>query len=141
LALVDDPVGSGLVASLARPGGNVTGLSMQSTDLDGKRLALLREVVPTRLAIMANVDYPAAVLEMGQVQTAAGTPGLDVAKLERDRERINVESAVGTRWPQAFLDSWRLDGGRLPIFIQRAARGEAGLTAVVLENAGREQRV
>src|SRR5207237_6380768 len=45
-ALVDDPVGSGLVASLARPGGNVTGLSMQSTDVAGKRLALLREVVP-----------------------------------------------------------------------------------------------
>ena len=59
-ALVDDPVGSGLVASLARPGGNVTGLSMQSTDLAGKRLALLREVVPglRRLAIMANVEYP-----------------------------------------------------------------------------------
>jgi putative ABC transport system substrate-binding protein len=59
-ALVDDPVGSGLVAGLARPGGNVTGLSMQSTDLAGKRLALLREVVPglRRLAIMANVEYP-----------------------------------------------------------------------------------
>jgi putative ABC transport system substrate-binding protein len=83
-ALVDDPVGSGLVASLARPGGNVTGLSMQSTDLAGKRLALLREVVPglRRLAIMANVEYPAAVQEMGEIQTAAGTLGLDVATFE-----------------------------------------------------------
>src|SRR5262244_4486412 len=65
-ALVDDPVGMGLVASLARPGGNVTGLSMQSTDLAGKRLALLREVVPglRRLAIMANIGNPASVLEM-----------------------------------------------------------------------------
>src|SRR5438445_5144529 len=83
-ALVDDPVGSGLVASLARPGGNVTGLSMQSTDLAGKRLALLREVVPNlrRLAIMANVDYPAAVQEMGEIQAAAGTLGLDVATFE-----------------------------------------------------------
>src|SRR5262245_47779269 len=83
-ALVDDPVGSGLVASLARPGGNVTGLSMQSTDLAGKRLALLREVVPglRRLAIMANVEYPAAVQEMGEIQTAAGTLGLDVAIFE-----------------------------------------------------------
>jgi len=55
-----DPVGSGLVASLARPGGNVTGLSQQSTELAGKRLALLREVIPglRRLAIMANVDNP-----------------------------------------------------------------------------------
>jgi putative ABC transport system substrate-binding protein len=83
-ALVDDPVGSGLVASLARPGGNVTGLSMQSTDLAGKRLALLREVVSglRRLAIMANVDYPAAVQEMGEIQAAAGTLGLDVATFE-----------------------------------------------------------
>ena len=83
-ALVDDPVGSGLVASLARPGGNVTGLSMQSTDLAGKRLALLREVVPglLRLAIMANVEYPAAVQEMGEIQTAARTLGLDVAIFE-----------------------------------------------------------
>ena len=57
-----DPVGSGLVASLARPGGNVTGLSNQSTDLAGKRLELLREVVPglRRLAIMANVGNPIA---------------------------------------------------------------------------------
>jgi putative ABC transport system substrate-binding protein len=61
-----DPVGSGLVASLARPGGNVTGLSVQFTDLAGKPLELLREVVPglRRLAIMANVGAPGAVLEM-----------------------------------------------------------------------------
>ena len=86
-ALVDDPVGSGLVASLARPGGNVTGLSMQSTDLAGKRLALLREVVPSlrRLAIIANVDYPAAVQEMDEIQTAAGKLGLDVATFELRR--------------------------------------------------------
>ena len=57
-AVAGDPVGSGLVASLARPGGNVTGLSIQATDLAGKRLELLREVVPglRRLAIMANVE-------------------------------------------------------------------------------------
>ena len=59
-ALAGDPVGTGLVASLARPGGNVTGLSIQQTDLAGKRLELLREVVPglRRLAIMANVGNP-----------------------------------------------------------------------------------
>jgi hypothetical protein len=59
-ALVDDPVSMGLIASLARPGGNITGLSIQATDLAGKRLELLREVVPGlhRLAIMANVIYP-----------------------------------------------------------------------------------
>jgi putative tryptophan/tyrosine transport system substrate-binding protein len=83
-AVANDPVGSGFVASLARPGGNVTGLSLQATDLDGKRLELLREVVPglRRLAIMANVGYPAAVLEMREVQQAARTIGLDVAALE-----------------------------------------------------------
>jgi putative ABC transport system substrate-binding protein len=79
-----DPVGNGLVASLARPGGNVTGLSVQFTDLAGKRLELLREVVPSlrRLAIMANVGAPGAVLEMRGAQTAARTFGLEVATVE-----------------------------------------------------------
>jgi putative tryptophan/tyrosine transport system substrate-binding protein len=83
-ALVDDPIGMGLIANLSRPGGNVTGLAVQATDLAGKRLALLREVVPglRRLAIMVNVDYPSAVLEMGEIQTAAGMLGLEVAPLE-----------------------------------------------------------
>ena len=82
--MAGDPVGTGLVASLARPGGNVTGLSIQQTDLAGKRLELLREVVPglRRLAILANVGNPAAVLEMGEVQAAARTLGLEVATLE-----------------------------------------------------------
>jgi putative ABC transport system substrate-binding protein len=83
-AMVDDPVAMGLIASLARPGGNLTGLSMQSADVAGKRLALLREIVPglRRLAIMANVEYPAAALETGQVQTGARTLGLDAATFE-----------------------------------------------------------
>jgi putative ABC transport system substrate-binding protein len=83
-ALVDDPVGMGLVASLARPGGNVTGLSFQAADLAGKRLALLREVVPglRRLAIMANVEYPNAASEMREVQIAARTLGIDAATFE-----------------------------------------------------------
>jgi putative tryptophan/tyrosine transport system substrate-binding protein len=83
-AVAADPVGAGTVASLARPGGNVTGLSVQQTDLAGKRLELLREVRPSlrRLAIMANAGYPAAALEMGEVQTAARTLGFDVATLE-----------------------------------------------------------
>jgi putative ABC transport system substrate-binding protein len=83
-ALANDPVDGGLVASLARPGGNVTGLSVQSTDLAGKRLELLREVVPRlrRLAIMANVGSPQVVLEMGDVQAAARTLGIEVAPLE-----------------------------------------------------------
>jgi putative ABC transport system substrate-binding protein len=79
-----DPVANGLVASLARPGANVTGLSNQSADIAGKRIDLLREVVPSlrRLAIMANVASSIGVLEMREVETAAHTLGLDVAMLE-----------------------------------------------------------
>src|SRR6202040_84021 len=71
-AIAADPVGGGFVASLARPGGNITGLSLQANETDSKRLELLREVVPylRRLAIMGNVDYPAAMREMGDVQAA-----------------------------------------------------------------------
>ena len=79
-----DPVGTGLVTSLARPGGNVTGLSNQSAELAGKRLELLREVLPglRRLAIMANIGSPIGVLEMSDVQAAARTLGIEVAPLE-----------------------------------------------------------
>jgi putative ABC transport system substrate-binding protein len=83
-ATAGDPVGTGLVASLARPGGNVTGLSNQSADLPGKRLELLRDVTPRlrRLAMMANVGSPIGVLEMGEVQAAARRLGLEGATLE-----------------------------------------------------------
>jgi len=79
-----DPVGTGLVASLARPGGNVTGLATLAADLAGKRLELLREVVPGlgRLAIMGNVGNPLSVLELGEVRAAARTLGLEVHTLE-----------------------------------------------------------
>jgi len=83
-ATAGDPVGAGLVASLARPGGNVTGLSLQITDLAGKRLELLREVVPglRRLAIMGNVGNPATVREIAEVQAGAQTLSLEVAMFE-----------------------------------------------------------
>ncbi len=83
-AAAGDPAGTGLVASLARPGGNVTGLSNQQGDLGGKRLELLREVVPDlrRLAIMLNVDAPASVLDMKEVHTKAGSLGLEVVTSE-----------------------------------------------------------
>ncbi len=78
-----DPVGGGLVASLARPGGNVTGLSFQGTDIASKQLELLREVVPRlrRLAIVVDFNYPQAVLELDEVQAAARTLGIEVAPL------------------------------------------------------------
>jgi hypothetical protein len=72
-AVAVDPVGAGLVASLAMPGGNATGLSSQTGDLGGKRLELLREVVSglRRLAILGNTSYRAVVQEMGEVAAAA----------------------------------------------------------------------
>jgi putative ABC transport system substrate-binding protein len=83
-AAAGDPVGNGLVASLARPGGNVTGLSQQQTDTAGKRLELLREVVPglRRLAILSNPTNPAASLERDETGAAARTLGLQSSTFE-----------------------------------------------------------
>src|SRR5262249_12654867 len=83
-ALGLDPLGSGLVANLARPGGNVTGISFQSVDIAGKRVELLHEIVPQlrRLAILANVGNPQSVLEMGAAQAAARMLGLEVSTFE-----------------------------------------------------------
>src|SRR5262245_7106021 len=90
-AAVGDPVGVGFVASLARPGGNVTGVSSLTADLAGKRLELLREVVPGlgRLAIMGNVGNPLTVLELGELQAAARQLGLqyDTLEIRRPQER------------------------------------------------------
>ena len=96
-----DPLGMGLVASLARPGGNVTGLSVQASDLASKRLELLREVVHglRRLAILVNVDYPAAVLEMREAQAAARTLGLEVTTLEIRRAEDIVPGFEALKGP------------------------------------------
>jgi putative ABC transport system substrate-binding protein len=83
-AVAVDPVGGGLVPSLAHPGGNVTGLSAQGPDLASKRLELLRAVIPElrRLAVMFNADFGQAGSEMAEVQTTARQLGLDVVPLE-----------------------------------------------------------
>ena len=101
-AMSIDPVGGGLVASLARPGGNVTGLSIQENDSAGKRLELLRKVVPglRRLAIMLDVGYPEAVLEMQGVQAAGQTLGVEVAPLEI-RKAEDIAPAIETLKAQA----------------------------------------
>ena len=92
-ALATDPVASGFVASLARPGGNATGLSIQGTDLVGKRLELLREVVPSlrRLAIMSDFRNP----EMAEAEAAARMLGLEVTTLPL-RKPEDITSAFGT---------------------------------------------
>jgi len=96
--LGNDPLGSGLVTNLARPGGNFTGLSIQQVDIAGKRLQLLKEAVPglRRLAMMANAGYPDAVNEVGEVKTAARTLGLEVATLEI-RQAEDIASAFCNR--------------------------------------------
>ena len=125
-AVDPDPLGSGLVASLARPGGNITGLSQQSPDLAGKRLELLREISPglLRLAILANVGFPAAVVEMNEVQATARTLGLEVARLEirraediapvfegiksrADALHVCTDALVGTHRAQIRSPAWR----------------------------------
>jgi putative tryptophan/tyrosine transport system substrate-binding protein len=86
-----DPIGSGLVVSLARPGGNLTGLSNLGSDLGAKRLGLLREVFPglRRLAVMDNAGYSGGVTEMMEIGPAARTLGLEVIRLPiRDADDI-----------------------------------------------------
>src|SRR5215510_11091146 len=100
-AAAGDPVGTGLVASLARPGGNITGLSVQQTDVAAKRLELLREVVPglRRLAILGNVGGPAVVLDMREVEAAARTLGIEVitAEIQRGEDIVPAFEALNGR--------------------------------------------
>ena len=88
-------VGTGFVVSVARPAGNVTGRSLQQSDLAGKRLELLREVVPAlrRLAILASAGNPVTLLDMREVEAAAGTLGLTVVTVEIRRPEGPVRSA------------------------------------------------
>ena len=117
-----DPVGAGLVASLARPGGNATGLSLQSLDLAGKRLSLLREVVPglRRVAFMGNIDVPFVLLEMREVQAAARTLGLEAETFEirRAQDIGPAFDALQRRVEGLYLASEALqDANRLRINI------------------------
>jgi putative ABC transport system substrate-binding protein len=97
---------------LARPGGNLTGLSLQAPDLAGKRLELLREVLPgvRRLAILADVGYPAAVLEMREAQATARTLGLEVITLEI-RQAEDIAPALEAR--KGDVDALFVGGGPL----------------------------
>jgi putative tryptophan/tyrosine transport system substrate-binding protein len=101
VAAAGDPVGVGLVASLARPGGNVTGLSSLTVDLSGKRLDLLREAISNsgRLAIMGNVGNPLTVLELGELQAAARLLGiqLDTHEIRRPQDIASALGAVKGR--------------------------------------------
>jgi putative ABC transport system substrate-binding protein len=98
-AAVGDPVGIGVVASLARPGGNVTGLSLQSADLAGKRLELLHEAIPgcRRLAILINAASPNAALEVSEVRAATRKVDFEIAVLEIRRAEDIAAAIDGIR--------------------------------------------
>jgi putative ABC transport system substrate-binding protein len=84
LALAGDPVGGGLVANLSRPGGNITGMSLQAPDLAGKRIEILRELLPglRRVAVLGDINNTTQKLEMKEVRAIAGGFGLEVTLLE-----------------------------------------------------------
>ena len=99
--MAGDPVGGGFVATLARPGGNVTGLSLQQTDVAGKRVELLRDAVPglRRMAILVNVGNANAVLELGEIQAAASRLGLATAtsEIRRAEDIVSAFEALKSR--------------------------------------------
>jgi putative ABC transport system substrate-binding protein len=137
-----DPLGGGIVASLARPGGNATGLSLQAPDIAGKRLALLREVVPNlrRVAFMGNVDNPIVPPEMREVQAAASMFGLEVATfpVRRTQDIVPAFEELKHRTEAIYLanegvvDANRLRinilalGARLPTMWSNQETAEAG---------------
>jgi putative ABC transport system substrate-binding protein len=108
-AVAGDPVGTGLVASLGRPGGNATGLSLQQTDTAAKRLELLREVVPRlrTLAILANVGNPGTVPEIGEVLAAARTLGIEAAtsELRRANDIVPAFEALAGRADALYISA------------------------------------
>ena len=93
-AVANDPIGSGLVASLSRPGGNVTGLSLEVTELAGKQLQLLREIVTNlrRLAVLFDVGYSGSELQMRELQTTVHKLGVEVEPT-RIRRSENIASS------------------------------------------------
>jgi putative ABC transport system substrate-binding protein len=105
--IVGDPVGSGLVASLARPGGNVTGLSSQHSGSTGKRLELLREVVPNlrHLATLVNMDNSGSVLELHELQTSAIGLGIDVvvSPIRRAEEIVPAIASISNRAEALYI--------------------------------------
>ena len=84
MANAGDPLGTGLVASLARPGGNVTGLSLMAPDLGGKRLELLKELLPrlSRVAVVWNAANPYSARVFEETQRAAETLAIELQSLE-----------------------------------------------------------
>ena len=120
-AIAVDPIAMGLVTNLARPGGNVTGLSVLSNETASKRLQILSEVIPNlrRLAVLGNVGNAGPVDEMREVQSAAQVLGVEIDRLEKfDAGRIlrplSSDSRAGRRrctcapmrWSTPIVPAW-----------------------------------
>ena len=105
LAVAGDPVGTGLVASLARPGGNITGMTLMAPELSGKRLALLREVMAkaTRVAVVMNPDNASSRLYWREAQRAAPKLGMKL-------EVVEVRRAADLERAFARVAAWHVDG-------------------------------
>jgi len=107
MAVIDDPVKAGLVASLARPGGNVTGLTLFASELSGKRLQLLKEVVPrsTLVAVIRNVTHPNAADLWGETEAAARSLDLRLQSVEvrSPADLGGAFKAVTSARPSAFI--------------------------------------
>jgi len=155
--LARDPVAAGVVTSLARPGGNVTGLSAQSTELVGKRLELLREIIPSlrQLAVMYNASNPNVALEAREVQAAARTLDLQVATFEIRRAediagvfeklRDRAEALYIAADPLVIANRIRINtlalAARLPtMFAQREHVDAGGLIAYGADSADQFRR-
>ncbi|MGE5848522.1 MAG: ABC transporter substrate-binding protein [Candidatus Methylomirabilota bacterium] len=97
MVLVSDPVGTGVVPSLARPGGNITGLTTIVAELAGKRLEILKEIVPTasRIAVLVNPDNPGALPQMQSAEAAARKLGVDLRPVLEVRSPGDLERAFG----------------------------------------------
>jgi putative tryptophan/tyrosine transport system substrate-binding protein len=128
MATSADPLGSGFVASLARPGGNVTGLSTMSPELSGKRLELLKGVVPglSRVAFLWNPDVRGAVLDYNQTEGAARSLGLQLQSVEaaRTEDLDRAFSAITEQRAQALMvpspnPVTFANRGRIVSFVQR----------------------
>jgi putative ABC transport system substrate-binding protein len=143
MAMVGDPVGAGLVESLGRPGGNATGLSIIATDLSGKRLQLLKEIVPglSSIAVMSYGANPQSQMELRETQIAAQKLDLQVhsvpisadSSIENAFEKIKKETVQALIVvTDAILFSQRSQilalaaGSRLPAMYPYRAFSEAG---------------
>ena len=121
-----DPVGNGFVASLARPGGTITGLSVVSPELSGKQLELLKEIVPklSHVAVLGSSTVPGYAQELKEIELAAGAFGVKLQNLDvLDSKDIETASRAASKG--------RADG--LLVLVARLAQGEASVAPVELE--------